>query len=239
MVERWWEVGGGAWVWRRRLLAWEEETVTECATLLSDIVLQVDVIDKWRWVPDPINGYTVRGTYQYLTSSDSPMEQGMSDMVWLKQVPLKVSVFMWRLLRNRLPTKDNLIRISVLQPTDNACVGGCGCPKLATRVLFRCNIFGSLWYLIYNWVGISFIPPELVTDHFHHFGHYAGLPRFTYVYLKVIWHATVWVLWRERNNRIFKNAVDHDFSGVNPLIGFEPLIVWTFRSLFVGREKMN
>nr|ABN05952.1 hypothetical protein MtrDRAFT_AC149131g33v2 [Medicago truncatula] len=30
-------------------------------------------------------------------------------MIWPKMVPLKVSLFDWRLLRNHLPTKDNLI----------------------------------------------------------------------------------------------------------------------------------
>jgi len=39
MVERGWAVGGGAWYWRRRLMAWEEEVVRECVTLLADIVL--------------------------------------------------------------------------------------------------------------------------------------------------------------------------------------------------------
>jgi glutathionyl-hydroquinone reductase len=63
----------------------------------------------------------------------------------------------------------------------------------------------SLWHLIYKWVGISFISPDMVTDHFHHFGHLAGLPRYSHIYLKVIWHSTVWVIWKERNNRIFKN----------------------------------
>jgi hypothetical protein len=28
-----WMEGGGAWVWRRRLLAWEEESVRECSIL--------------------------------------------------------------------------------------------------------------------------------------------------------------------------------------------------------------
>lgn len=39
MEEKGWAVGGGAWVWRRRLLASEEESVTKCMALLSDIVL--------------------------------------------------------------------------------------------------------------------------------------------------------------------------------------------------------
>jgi len=30
MEEKGWAVGGGAWVWRRRLLAWGEESDTEC-----------------------------------------------------------------------------------------------------------------------------------------------------------------------------------------------------------------
>jgi hypothetical protein len=109
MAERGWAVGGGAWVWRRRLLAWEEETVAKCAGLLANFVLQENNIDRWRWILDPVKGYFVRGTYQYLTSPIAPVEWGLSDMVWLKQVPLKVSVFIWRLLRNRLPTKDNLV----------------------------------------------------------------------------------------------------------------------------------
>jgi len=35
----------------------------------------------------------------------------------------------------------------------------------------------------------------------------AGLPRFTHTFLKVIWFASVWVIWKERNNRVFQNAV--------------------------------
>jgi hypothetical protein len=31
--------GGGAWNWRRRLWAWEEEMLGECTTLLHDIIL--------------------------------------------------------------------------------------------------------------------------------------------------------------------------------------------------------
>jgi len=122
-------------VWRRRLLAYEEDTVTECAAMLSDIVLQDTILDRWRWALDLIKGYFVRGTYQYLTSSNSSVERGISDMVWLKHVPLKVSMFIWRLLRNRLPTKDNLIRRMVLHQEDTAFVGGCGSSETAVHFI--------------------------------------------------------------------------------------------------------
>jgi len=197
MSERGWAVDGGAWVWRRRLLTWEEELVVECAGLLAYFVLQENTIDRWRWILEPIKGYSARGTYQYLTSPNSPVEQGLSDMVWLKNAPIKVSMFVWRLLRNKLPTKDKLVRRMVLPQADTACVGGCSCMESAVHLVLRCDIFGSLWHLIYQWVGISFISPASVADHCHQFGQLAGLPRFTHSYLQLIWHISVWVIWKE------------------------------------------
>jgi hypothetical protein len=43
-----WMVGGNAWRWRIRLLAWEEESVRECSALLVNIVLQDNLQDSWR-----------------------------------------------------------------------------------------------------------------------------------------------------------------------------------------------
>jgi len=39
MEGRGWGIDRGAWVWRRRLFAWEEESVRECCLLLHNIVL--------------------------------------------------------------------------------------------------------------------------------------------------------------------------------------------------------
>ena len=189
-------VGGGAWEWRRHLLAWEEDSVMECSTLLSNVVLQDSILDRWRWLLDPVNGYSVKGTYQYLTMPDSAQETGLFDAAWLKQVPLKVSVFVWRLLRSRLSTKDNLIRRRVLHHEDTLCIGGCGYPKTTYHLFFHCDTFGRLWHLVYQWININFTPPEFVRDHIHQFGYLAGAPRFTHSFLQVIWHAGCWVIWK-------------------------------------------
>jgi len=58
-----WEEGGNVWMWKRRLLAWEEECVRGCYVLLSNVVLHDHIQDSWRWLLDPIQGYLVRGTY--------------------------------------------------------------------------------------------------------------------------------------------------------------------------------
>ena len=205
MTERGWDVGGGVWVWRRCLLAWEEESVSECSSLLCDIVLQVSTLDRWRWVLDPIGGYSVKGTYKYLTLPTTPVETGLYDAAWLKQVSLKVSVFVWRLLRNRLPTKDNLLRRKAIHHDDIFCVGGCGCPETSHHLFCRFDTFGRLWLHVYQWLGISFIPPDMVCDNFHQFRNLAGVSRSTHTFLQVIWHACVWLIWKERNSRIFNH----------------------------------
>jgi hypothetical protein len=42
-------VGGWMWclgMWRKRLLAWEEETVTKCSTVMHNIILQEHIRDR-------------------------------------------------------------------------------------------------------------------------------------------------------------------------------------------------
>jgi hypothetical protein len=88
-----WEAGGEAWVWRRQLWVWEEEMLRECQTLLLPFTVQVQSPDVWQWQPDPDAGYSVRGAYQLLTFQDSFTLGEAGDLVWHKQVPLKVSIF--------------------------------------------------------------------------------------------------------------------------------------------------
>jgi len=75
-------------MWRRCLLAWEDESVTECSALLHNIILQDHIIDKWKWLLDPIHVYSVRGAYQFLTAANAPIDRGLIDNVCHKQVPL-------------------------------------------------------------------------------------------------------------------------------------------------------
>ena len=131
-----WGVGGGAWEWRRRLLAWEEDFVMECSSLLCNVVFKVASLDRWRCILDPFNGYTVKGTYQYLTMPDTSMETSLFYAAWLKYVLLKVFVFVWQLLRPRLPTKDNLLRRRVIHHEDIICAGWCGCQETTGHLFF-------------------------------------------------------------------------------------------------------
>ena len=211
MGRRGWEVDGGAWVWRRRLFEWEEESVRECSFLLHNIVLQDDVHDIWRWQLDPVHGYSVRESYRYITNNGDMIDRTMVDDVWHKSIPSKVSFLVWRLLRNRVPTKDNLLHHGILHSTDTACVGGCGTTETANHLFLHYNISSELWYQVWKWIHIFSVHAGELRHHFIQFTKMAGMPRTTHYYFKIIWFSTVWVIWKERNNRIFQQTVTTPF----------------------------
>jgi hypothetical protein len=126
---------------------------------LANFVLQPNVVDQWVWRYDPGGGYSVRGAYEILTAQDAQETASTSDLIWDKQIPMKVSVMAWRLLRNRLPTKDNLVRWHVIHPDAGLCVIDRESVETAHHLFISCPIFAPLWSLIRSWVGFSSSAP--------------------------------------------------------------------------------
>ena len=191
MESRGWGVDGGAWEWRRGLFAWEEECVRECSLLLHNIILQDTGSDKWRWLLDPIHGYTVKEAYSFLTITGDMVDRSNVDDVWHKHIPSKVSLLVWRLFRNRIPTKDNLANRGVLLFTDMSCAFGCGSNESVGHLFIHCSFSGSLWALVSNWLSISFVHPSVLQHHFTQFTKMAGMPIHSHSYFRIIWFATV------------------------------------------------
>jgi len=141
------EVGGETWQWRRRLWAWEEELVEECRELLLTITLHESSSNRWLWLPDQTGGYSVCGVYDMLTSQE--------------HVPLKVSIFAWRLLRDHLPTKENLANRGIISMEAQLCSVGCGHVEDLNHLFLSCPSFGAL--------GVEGVESQVISDHFFQF----------------------------------------------------------------------
>jgi hypothetical protein len=141
----------------------------ECQILLHDFFLQAQFSDMWLWQPDPTWGYAVQGAYQILTSHLTDPLDAVAELIWHNQVPFKVSIFAWRLLRDRLPTKTNLATHGILTPEARSCVARCGDIELAQHLFIYCSIFVSLWSSVRSWIGLSLVDPLHLADHFLHF----------------------------------------------------------------------
>ena len=89
--------------------------------MLSNVTLQSHVSDIWQWHLDIARGYSVRTGYQLLTSQEPPILDVSDNLIWHARVPLEVSILAWCFLRDRLPTKINLLNRDIISVADTYC----------------------------------------------------------------------------------------------------------------------
>ncbi|PNX67792.1 heat shock protein, partial [Trifolium pratense] len=163
--------------------------------------------DRWLWRPDLEKSYTICGAYQLLTTQDVIILDPASGLIWHHpQVPLKVSIFAWRLLRDRLPTRANLVSRGILSPELHSCVSGCGAAESAQHLFISCNTFGFIWVLASSWIVSSLVHAQTLPHHFVQFTTSAGGFRARRSFMQLIWLAYVWVVWTERNHRLSRGS---------------------------------
>ncbi|GAU37509.1 hypothetical protein TSUD_275610 [Trifolium subterraneum] len=179
-----------------------------CQTLLLNISLMVQSPDRWQWQPDLDKGNSVRSSYHLLTAQDSVTIHTADSLIWHSQVPLKVSIFVWRLLGDRLPTKANLVTRGILSSEAHFYVSECGVVESTQHLFLSCTTFGSLWSLVSSWIGSSLVDAHTIVDHFVRFTHSAGSPMACRSFMQLIWLVNVWVVWNERNSRLFRGSAE-------------------------------
>jgi hypothetical protein len=95
-------------------------------------------------------------------------------------------------------------RQHVISPDANLCMTGCGGVETAQHLFLSCPVFAPLWSLIRSWVGTSSVDPLLLHGHFLQFIHSAGGSWARRRFMQLLWLCYIWVVWHERNNKIFK-----------------------------------
>ena len=97
--------------WRRPLFDNEVDTTDGFLGEIAQTVVQPHTTDSWVWKPDPNGQYSTKSAYNLLQGET--MEEnldGAFEELWKLRIPTKTSFFVWRLIRDRLPTRLNLQR---------------------------------------------------------------------------------------------------------------------------------
>nr|GEV66850.1 RNA-directed DNA polymerase, eukaryota [Tanacetum cinerariifolium] len=126
-----------------------------------------------------------------------------SETKWNKFVPKKANVFLWRALRDRLPSRWNLSRrgVEIASITCPICDNGI---DTSYHTLWVCSLATSLWIRVFKW--LDFNPPVIPN--------LRGL--FTWIeelhissnkkaITEVVCSVVLWALWNFRNDMIFGN----------------------------------
>jgi len=197
---------------------WEEGLVHNLLELIEGWE-KVEEVDFWWWKLEEEGNFSVSSSYVSLESlmlHQEPLERTKKvvfDLVWKSPAPSKVVVFSWQLLLNRIPTKVNLLSRRILAPVS---LGRCEfceqAAETATHLFLHCDWTFKVWSKVGGWLGINFITPQSLFQHFECWNGEIGRKELRKGYW-LIWHAVLWTIWKARNDRIFNNLMK-DFGEI-------------------------
>lgn len=150
----------------------------------------------WVWMAANSKVFLVKSAYDLLLTqsqtitSNSDLGQVFKNL-WSCSTPRKVLAFSWQLVLDRLPTRSNLFRRSVItDPNQTYCVL-CGSSEESTKHLFLDCLFQvQVWQHVHRWLGSPFtLPTDIVSLYTQHRGIFRG--KKGRKYWQVIWHAMV------------------------------------------------
>ncbi|PNX54524.1 kinesin-like protein [Trifolium pratense] len=113
-------------------------------------------------------------------------------LIWHRQVPLKVSILSWRLFRDKLPMKKNLVTRGIISADARYCVSGWSDVESTHHLLLSCSFFGSLYPMVRTWIGSMVVDANSLPDHFVQFIQPVGGQRARRSFMQLIWLACVW-----------------------------------------------
>ncbi|KAK2413278.1 hypothetical protein QL285_036006 [Trifolium repens] len=196
--------------WRRRLFVWEEDQHRELLDIIAPF-MPSDHDDRWLWLGDGIQGFTVNSTYLLLVAkfipsvAVDPVMEFVFKYLWKCGVSSKICAFSWQLLLDRIPTKDNLVKRRILNIQQGQCVL-CGiAPETACHLFLHCNVAAKIWYDIVGWLGVTILPHNIVSSVASLI--HSAKNKKEKMGICLIWNAFVWEIWRIRNDCIFNNGV--------------------------------
>ncbi|MCH79506.1 LINE-1 reverse transcriptase like [Trifolium medium] len=200
------------WAWRRRLFIWEEELLWGLTELLPLLVLSGEE-DSWYWGLEEGGVFTVKSTYLMLgTVFDSGSEFSANELrvlhgMWKSPAPSKVLAFSWKLLRNRIPTRTSLAHRGIQVVGGSLdCVHCSGWEEDTPHLFLFCDFAAQVWNAIFRWLGVVIVmPPNLFLLLECLMG--AAPNKKIGNGFSLIWHTTVWMLWRSRNDISFANGI--------------------------------
>jgi len=212
--------------WRRLTFHWENNLIVNLLAILHGVILGEEE-DKWVWLPEESEVYSVSSSYRALEELVVDEAWGEDEvwvftLLWKSPAPSKLVAFSWMALPDRIPTYANLALRHSLAPGLFCICVFCGNVEVTTHHLFlHCEVVLAIWRKVLDWLNINFITPHNLFSHFACWSE-SNNSRHLVKAFCLIWHAVIWSIWKERNARIFKNQV----KNVDEVFGDFKVLSW-------------
>jgi hypothetical protein len=181
---------GGLWdiPLRRELGRLEHVELSDIRRELQSVDLRAGR-DVMRWSLEPSGEFSVRSLYLRLCQGTPRKHYGV---LWRIAVPLKIRIFLWQLVRKRLPSNDNIRRRR--GPSSGRCAL-CGEMEDTNHIFFTCVLARFMWSAVRELLHCSW-NPTCLADVYRLLQPYRGQTK------RVYWiscAALCWTLWNIRN----------------------------------------
>ncbi|GJW63896.1 RNA-directed DNA polymerase, eukaryota [Tanacetum coccineum] len=133
----------------------------------------------------------------FLPKADTPTR-------WIKCIPVKVNVFVWKALQDRLPTRSNLVRRNILIDS-LSCLICDGELEDSSHLFFRCCLARDVTRLVCRWWDLDFHSFNSYTDWQGWFKQ-LRLGAKSKEVLEGVFYVSWWSLWNFRNHLLFADS---------------------------------
>lgn len=192
------------WVWELPIISSIQnhsahEDLEDLCCILSEVEPSRHDDDKFIWIGGHMDGFAVREYYKKLTLGGM-VEEGQLEIkealkiMWNAWMPSKVKIFGWRLLKDRLATKDQLQKWIIIENPDlTLCVFGCGNFEDSRHLFLNCQIVRRVWEKLMAWLGLEEVTCISCCNHFMQvvelMRKWCSLRR-----AAIVWMATCWCI---------------------------------------------
>lgn len=112
--------------------------------------------------------YSVKSAYDLISGLDTTVGVTVFSKLWKACAPSNAVALGWRVLLDRLQTKENLARRNI--PTGNLSCPWCGSKtKSTSHLLFTCGFAWKVWTLLLRWLNLVLVLPDEPSYHFAQF----------------------------------------------------------------------
>lgn len=185
----------------RDLQDWELEEVMRFFEKIYSTEICRDEEDKIVWRRKKNGRFSVGSFYATLVYREG---RGFpSARVWVPNAPIKISFFLWVACWDKCLTIDNLIKRGFQLP--NCCIMCKQEAEFVDHLLLHCEIAKKLWTTCFKAFGIQWVMPRSVQQLLYSWW-CKSKNKEALVIWKLVPHATLWAIWRERNRRTFEGG---------------------------------
>ncbi|KAE8787033.1 dna replication licensing factor mcm2 [Hordeum vulgare] len=177
--------------------------VQEWDTLQAAVPLPVSSDRDYAvWSLSPSGNFSVSSAY--LALCRTPVLPWLSPL-WKAPLPLKIQIFVWQLLRDRLPSGTKVLKRH--GPGNGTCPL-CHIPENGTHILFSCDAAQALWGFVREALGPEWEAHDLA-DFLQVWATQAGRKRRLFW---LIFAALSWTLWTTRNKMVIERVFQRHAS---------------------------